>query len=230
NHQCYYDHGDGQCPSQYSAESLAGQYNLEKVKELMDAISSGNHAPVNEAITNTNIQSKKRIQTSSLSTAHLKPQLGMHKDDVFKVTQKLMECIGKNDLSGVQETLQVVQDSTAIQQILSQDESTDPLMCAIENRCEPIALFLLENGFPYNRPYTYPDKLCNQWCYLDHQGTLKCPESQYDSSDMAEKYNLKKVKSLIDDIENGHRKPGEGIASPRGGATVHPTKNITEDR
>ena len=60
----------------------------------------------------------------------------------------------------------------------------------------------------------YPDIQCDEWCNADH-GPSKCPV-EYDASDLAKIRGLHKVTEVIDQLNKGQRKPGDGLSSQQG--------------
>ena len=60
-----------------------------------------------------------------------------------------------------------------------------------------------------------PSQQCDQWCYKDHQGVHNCP-AEYDALILARHHCQHQVAALIQEIRDGTRKPGDGLAETQG--------------
>ncbi|KAK2153515.1 hypothetical protein LSH36_294g02013 [Paralvinella palmiformis] len=191
NHWCSETHRSQRCPSQYDVMEVARNKNLDRVVGAIELV-------------------QKRSA---------KPGQG-HKDATDGEPEEMVESQGKI-LEGlilegryldVRDLLDTAKLDT-VWEIEADFPDRDPVILAVENKHEDMAMYLIEKGFGFNRRYMYPNQRCDQWCYKEHQDG-KCP-CEYDVLELAEDKRLPRVVGLIQEIQKGLRKPGDGLASDR---------------
>ncbi|KAI0207453.1 hypothetical protein LSAT2_007862 [Lamellibrachia satsuma] len=130
--------------------------------------------------------------------------------DVREIADELERTIKLGDLVAMMKIL----GSVRTRQHIHLFADRDPLVLAIDCDEEDLAVYLLERGFPHRNLYTFANQHCDQWCYSEHQDG-RCP-TEYDARDLAFKRNLMRLHSILVDIDNGLRQPGDGLSTQQG--------------
>ncbi|KAK2159172.1 hypothetical protein NP493_1742g00003 [Ridgeia piscesae] len=113
--------------------------------------------------------------------------------------------------------MKILESVTSQQQVLqvtNKFSERDPLVLAIDSGQEDLAIYLLERGFPHHNVYTFADQECDRWCYAVHQDG-RCP-TEYDARSLAFKHNLMRLHSILVEVDNGLRQPGDGLSTQQG--------------